>query len=137
MNTSSKRIAGVVLGSLVMLAAAVAPAVAEEARVIAPTDPTLARALGLETGSQFWMGRGFRNRVEIGNFDEPQRVRVCVTQSESQAYLNVAARVIADGRQIVVPAAHCGEIVGSQIAVEPAAPLGGQERVTGVYRIVG
>jgi hypothetical protein len=137
MNTSSKRIAGVVLGSLVMLSAAVAPAAAEEARVIAPTDPTLARALGLETGNQFWMGRGFRNRVEIGNFSEPQRVRVCVTQSEAQAYLNVAARVIADGRQIVVPAAHCGEIVGSQITVEPATPLGGQERVTGVYRIVG
>jgi hypothetical protein len=97
----------------------------------------LARALGLETGNQFWMGRGFRNRVEIGNFSEPQRVRVCVTSGEAEAFNNVGARVIADGRQIVVPVAHCGEVVGSQIVVEPAGPLGGQRRVNGVYRVVG
>jgi hypothetical protein len=80
--------------------------------LMTPTNPTLARALGLETGSQVWIGRGLRNRVEISNFPEPPRVRICVTPGEAPAVYHVGhgssqdgrkvgARVIADGRQIV------------------------------------
>ncbi len=129
MKMSSKHIAAMLLNGLVVLSAAAAPAAAQGLSVIAPTDPTWARWLGLETGSEFVLGHG-RNRIQIGNFQEPRRMRVCVTD-------NIGARVIADGRQTIVPVSHCGEIVGSKITVEPADTLGGKRRVAGVYGIVG
>ena len=68
--------------------------------------------------------------LQIGNFEEPRRMRVCVTD-------NIGARVITDGHQTIVPVAHCGEIVGSQITLEPADTLGGDRRVAGIYGVVG
>jgi hypothetical protein len=92
--------------------------------------------MGLEANTQFVLGRG-RTQLQIGDFQEPQRVRVCVTNGTTPASLNIGARVIADDSEIVVPAAHCGEVVGARIRVEPAGALGGNRSVTGVYSIVG
>jgi hypothetical protein len=64
-------------------------------------------------------------------------MRICNDPGRGASRLQRRGRVIADGRQIVVPVAHCSEIVGSQITVEPAHPLRGRERVNGIYRIVG
>ena len=136
MKMSSKHIAGLILGSLVALSATVAPAAAEGLSVVAPTHPTWARWLGVDNGSEFVLGRG-RTRIQIGNFQVPRRMRVCVTSHQTPASLNIGARVVADGRQIVVPVAHCGEIVGARITVEPAGTLGGKRRVKGIYSIVG
>jgi len=136
MKMSSKHIAGMLLGGLVTLSAAVAPAAAQGLSVIAPTHPTWARWLGLETSGEFVLGRG-RGQIQIGNFPEPRRVRVCVTSGTTPASNNVGARVIAEDAQIVVPVGHCGEIVGAQITVEPAGPLGGKRRVKGVYSVAG
>lgn len=137
MSMNSKRmIAGMVLGGLVTVSAAVAPAAAQGLSVVAPTHPTWARWLGLETGREFVLG-GARGRIQIAEFREPRRVRVCVTSGTTPASLNVGARVVADDRQIVVPVAHCGEIAGKLIAVEPARALGGGRRVKGVYSVVG
>jgi hypothetical protein len=133
MNMSSQRFAGLVLGSLVTLSTAVTPAASQ---VLAPTDPSWARWLGLETSTQFVLGRG-RGQLQIGDFQEPQRVRVCVTEGTTPASLNIGARVLADDSQIVVPASSCGEVVGSRITVEPAGALGGDRRVKGVYSFVG
>jgi hypothetical protein len=136
MKMSSKHIAGMLLGGLVTLSAAVAPAAAQGLSVIAPTHPTWARWLGVETGGEFVLGRG-RGQIQIGNFPKPRRVRVCVTSGTTPASNNVGARVIAEDTQIVVPVAHCGEIVGARITVEPAGTLGGKRRVKGIYSIVG
>lgn len=133
MTMCSNRIAGLVLGSLVALSAAVPPATAE---VVAPTDPAWARWLGLETSTQFVLGRG-RGQLQIGDFQQPHRVRVCVSEGTTPASLNVGARVTADDTQIVVPVSRCGEVVGSRIAVAPADVLGGDRRVKGTYSIVG
>ena len=134
--TSKRMIAGMVLGGLVTVSAAVAPATAQGLSVIAPTHPTWARWLGLETGSQFVLGAA-RGRIQIADFQEPRRARVCVTSGTTPASLNVGARVVADDRQIVVPVAHCGEIEGARITILPADSLGGWKRVKGVYRVIG
>ena len=137
MSMSSKRIiAGMVLGGLVTVAAAVAPAAAQGLSVVAPTHPTWARWLGLQTGGEFVLG-ATRGRIQLADFQEPRRVRVCVINGTTPASLNVGARVVADDRQIVVPVAHCGEIQGKRITVEPARALGGGKRVKGLYSIVG
>ena len=137
MSLSSKRIiAGMVLGGLVTVSAAAAPAAAQGLSVIAPTHPTWARWLGLETGHEFVLGAG-RGRIQIADFQEPRRVRVCVTSGTTPASLNVGARVVADDSQSVVPVAHCGTIEGTHITILPADSLGGRKRVKGVYGIVG
>ena len=146
MSMNSKRmIAGMVLGGLITVSAAVAPAAAQGLSVVAPTHPTWARWLGLETGREFVLGGASRGRIQIAESQriqiaesqEPRRVRVCVTSGTTPASLNVGARVVADDREIVVPVAHCGEIKGTRIAVEPARALGGGRRVKGVYSVVG
>ena len=138
MSMNSKRmIAGMVLGGLVTVSAAVAPAAAQGLSVVAPTHPTWARWLGLETGREFVLGGASRGRIQIAEFQEPRRVRVCVTSGTTPASLNVGARVVADDRQIVVPVAHCGEIEGTRISILPADSLGGKRRVKGVYSFVG
>jgi hypothetical protein len=136
MSVSSTRIAGLLLGSMVALSAAAAPAAGAGLDVVAPTDPAWARWLGLDTGQQFVLSPG-RHQFQIGNFPEPRRVRVCVADHTTPAFRNVGARIIADGTQIVVPVAHCNEITGKHIVAEPAAPLGGEKRVGGTYSFVG
>jgi hypothetical protein len=104
MKVSFKPIAGLLLGSLVTLSAGVAPAAAQGMGVIAPTSSTWAKWFGLETSRECVLGHG-RTQIQIGDVQQPRRMRVCVTD-------NVGARVIADGRQTVVSVAHCRAIVG-------------------------
>lgn len=63
-------------------------------------------------------------------------MRVCVSESQTPASLNVGARLIAEDAETTVAVGHCGEIMGAHITVKPAGALGGQRRVKGVYRIV-
>jgi len=132
MSLRSKRIVGLALGGLVTVSAAVAPAAAQGLSVIAPTRPTWARWLDLQTGSEFVLG-ATRRQIQIANFQEPRRVRLCVTSGAS----HVAARAVTEDGEIVVPVGHCRDIQAARITVMPAAALGGNRRVKGLYDIVG
>ena len=103
---------------------------------MAPTDPTWARWLGLDTSAQFVL-HGGRGQIQIGDFQKPQRVRICVFEGTTPASLNIGARVTTGDHQIVVSPSSCGEVVGTRITLTPAGVLGGDRRVKGTYSIVG
>lgn len=119
-----------------MAAGGPAPASAQGLHIVTPTHPTLARSLGLQTGTEFILGAG-RRQVQIGDFGEPRRVRLCVNSGTTPASQNVGARDVAEGGQTVVPVGRCRVIEGASITVMPASPLGGRQRVKGLYEIVG
>jgi hypothetical protein len=98
MSLRSKRIVGLALGGLVTVSAAVAPAAAQGLNVIAPTHPTWARWLDLQTGSEFVLC-ATRRQIQIANFQEPRRVRLCVTSGAS----HLAARAVTEDGESSCP----------------------------------
>jgi hypothetical protein len=127
---------GLALAGLVAAAAAPAPAVAQAPGVIAPTEPFWARALGLQTGREFRLRPGSTTR-DLARFNEPRTLRICVVSGTTPASQNLDARVISDGRAQVIPVGHCRDLQGRDFTVEPAGALGGAQRVTGRYDLVG
>jgi len=123
-------VAGVLFST--MAVAGPAPSSAQGVQVTMPTNPTWARWLGLETGGELFLNRAHQ-KVQIGNFAEPRRVRVCLTSSNT----NVAARVITEAGETVVPVGRCREIEAARITVTPARDMGSKERVKGLYNVVG
>jgi len=133
MSMHRQRIIGLALGGLVTLSAVVAPAAAQ-GFLRAPTHPTWARWTGLPAETEFVLGRGI-GRIQIGSFQEPRSVRVCVTSGTTPTSNNVGARIVTDDSRIVVPVGRCGTVQGKHITVEPARPVGGEKRVKGTYSI--
>jgi hypothetical protein len=121
-----KRIAGPVLGSWISLSAVVTAAAAQDIGGAANIDRARASEFGFATGGP----------LTIGAFQEPRRMRICVTES-TPASPDIGAWVIADHAQIVVAVSNCGEVVGTRITVEPAGSFGGNRQVKGVYSIIG
>jgi hypothetical protein len=126
MRTAYKQAAGLLLGGWIALCAAATPAAAQGIGVAAGIDRARPGEFGFATGSP----------LTIGAFQEPRRMRICVTES-APASPNIGAWVIADHTQVVVPVSNCGEVVGTRITVEPAGAFGGNRQVKGVYSIVG
>ena len=133
MSMRCQRIVALALGGLVTVSAAVAPAAAQ-GLLRAPTHPTWAGWIGLQPETEFVLGGG-RGQLQIGSFQEPRRVHICVTSGTTPTSHNVGARVVADDSQSVVPVGRCGTVEGKHIVVEPARPLGGDKRVKGAYSI--
>ena len=118
MSMRCQRVVALVLGGLVTVSAAVTPAAAQ-GLLRAPTHPTWARWIGLQPETEFVLGGG-RGHIQIGSFQEPRSVRVCVTSGTTPSAHNVGARVVADDSQTVVPVGRCG-IVRSSTSVAPFA----------------
>jgi hypothetical protein len=118
MRMTYRRIAGLLLGSWMALsAAAAAPGIGVAANI------------GRAGVSEFGFATG--SPLTIGAFQEPRRMRICVTES-TPASPDVGAWVIADHSQIVVPISNCGEVAGTRVTVEPAGAFGGNRQVKGV-----
>jgi hypothetical protein len=127
---------GLALAGLVAVAAAPAPALAQAPGLIAPTQPFWAAALGLQTGREFRLRPG-STRLDLARFNEPRTLRICVVSGTTPAFQNVGARVTSDQRAQVIPVGHCRDIQGRDFSVEPAGALGGAQRVTGRYNLMG
>jgi len=132
MQIPRTHVLGLIAGSVFSAMAAGGPAPASAQALTMPTNPTWARWLGLETGHELFLNDG-QQRVQIGDFQEPRRVRLCVNPGNT----NVAARVITESGETVVPLGRCREIEAARITVTPARDMGSKERVKGLYNIVG
>lgn len=128
-------ILGLALSGLLASSMAAVPAAAQGLNLITPTEPTIGRLLGLQTGQQFVL-KPSRNALELSRSAEPRRLQVCVTTGTTPASNNVAARVITDQGDRVVPVGHCRVVEGTSIAITPAGHLGGNQRVKGMYAVV-
>lgn len=139
MTIPRRHILGLMAGTFLsaMAAGGPAPASAQDLHFMAPTHPTWARWLGLETGRELFLTGGDQ-QVQIASFTEPRRVRLCVTSRPSNVGANhVAARMITENGETVVPVGRCREVEAARITVTPARDMGGRERVKGLYDIVG
>jgi len=129
---SRRHVLGLTAGALFSAMAAAGSVPASAQVLTMPTNPTWAEWLGLETGHELFLNRAHQE-VQIGDFSEPRRVRVCLRPGNTI----VPARVITETGETVVPVGHCREIEAARITVTPARDMGSKERVKGLYNVVG
>jgi len=125
MTITTTRFSGLGLALAGMVAAAALsapPALAQGLAVTAPTHPTWARWLGIDSGQSFVL-KGQAQAIEIGRSQSPVRVRVCVNAGTTPMSDNVDAKVMTDQGETIVPVGHR---VHSRASTRPWRQAAGQ-----------
>ena len=145
------------LALLILASAAWAEESKEFFDKVGPTDPGLAKLLGLHTQKGLFYLLD-DDKASIASLSKPKHFRVCILSgSETAKVVFETSYLVTDDTMIVMPAGappakdqkvfkdeksimieatRCADVEGQKITVMPVNTLGGQQRIRGTYEPV-